>query len=163
MENKLVFIGGAPGIGKSTVAGLLLKNLENSVWLDGDDVWRMDPFIVNDKTKSMVEKNICYVLNSFVQAGFSYVLFTWVLHLDVIVDTLLGKMDTSEYVFKHFTLVCDENTLKQRLSSDVGRTTDDSLAMDRLIQTKAVRGEKIDTIDKTPLEIADILKDKITS
>ena len=75
----------------------------------------------------------------------------------------LAKWIHPNTFFKHFTLVCDENTLKQRLSSDVGRTTDDSLAMDRLIQTKAVRGEKIDTIDKTPLEIADILKDKITS
>ena len=55
---NLVFIGGAPGVGKSTVANELLSRAGNSVWLDGDDLWRVQPFIVNEVTKDMVEKNM---------------------------------------------------------------------------------------------------------
>lgn len=161
MNNKLIFIGGAPGIGKSTVAGLLLNDLENCVWLDGDDVWRMHPFIVDANTKAMVEKNISFVLNSFIQARFSYILFTWILHLDSIVDSIFSGIDQSDYNFMHYTLICDEKTLKERLAIDVERTTDPSLAIRRLKESKDVKSTKIDTVNKTPSEIASILKNRI--
>jgi predicted ABC-type ATPase len=70
---KLVFIGGAPGVGKSRIASELLGRLDHCVWLDRDDLWRMHPFLVNDTTKNMVEHNIQFVLRSFVQTGFSVV------------------------------------------------------------------------------------------
>jgi predicted ABC-type ATPase len=163
MSKKLIFIGGAPGIGKSTIAGLLLKDLENCVWLDGDDLWRMNPFIVDENTKTMVEKNISFVLNSFIQKHFSYILFTWVLHLDTIVDKILSGLDQSDFNFMHYTLICDVKTLKERLSTDVGRTTDHSLAIKRLKESKNVKSIKIDTINKTVSEIVSILKSKIIS
>ena len=163
MSNKLIFIGGAPGIGKSTVAGLLLKDLENCVWLDGDDLWRMNPFIVDDKTKAMVEKNISFVLDSFIQAQFSYILFTWVLHMDSIADVILSGIDQSGYDFRHYTLICDEESLKERLSIDVDRTTDHALAIKRLKQSKNGKSVKIDTFDKTPFELAAIFKNRIIS
>ena len=163
MSKRLIFIGGAPGIGKSTVARLLLNDLKDCVWLDGDDLWRMHPFIVNDNTKIMVEKNIRFVLNSFIQARFSYILFTWVLHLDSIIDAILNGMDQTGYDFVHFTLVCDEKTLKERLLMDVERKTDPSLAIERLEDSKNVTSIKIDTVNKTPSEVASVLKTKIIS
>jgi len=82
----LILIGGAPGVGKSTVARKIFTHLDNCVWLDGDNLWRMNPFIVNEKTKQMVERNIHYVLRSFIKEDFSYVLFTWVLHLNQLLN-----------------------------------------------------------------------------
>ena len=41
---ELVFLGGPPAVGKSTVAPLLAKSLGDCAWLDGDDVWRMSLF-----------------------------------------------------------------------------------------------------------------------
>jgi hypothetical protein len=161
MSEKLIFIGGAPGIGKSTVAGLLLNNLYDSVWLDGDDLWRMNPFVVDDNTKRMIEKNISFVLNSFLNGHFSYIIFTWVLHLDSITDTILSGFDRAEFDFMHFTLTCDEKTLRDRISNDAGRRTDLSLAINRLNESKKVKSSKIDTVNKTPSEIAEILKAKI--
>jgi len=163
MNKKLIFIGGAPGIGKSTVAGLLIKYLENGIWLDGDDLWRMNPFLVDENTKAMVEKNISFVLNSFLKEHFSYILFTWVLHSDSIKDTILSGLDQADFDFMHFTLICDEKTLKERLSTDVERTTDQSLAINRLEQSKHVKSLKIDTVNKTPPEIASMLKNQIIS
>ena len=163
MSKKLIYIGGAPGIGKSAVAGLLLHDLKDCVWLDGDDLWRMNPLVVDDHTKMMVEKNIVFVLNSFIQEHFSYVIFTWVLHLDSIADTILNGIDQSDLDFMHFTLICDEKTLKERLSIDSERTTDTSLALKRLRESRYVKSYKIDTVSKTPSEIASILKKGIIS
>ena len=163
MSKKLIFIGGAPGVGKSTIAGLLLNELNDSAWLDGDDLWRMNPFAVDDNAKRMVEKNICFVLNSFLEERFSYILFTWVLHLDSITDTILNSLDQADFDFMHFTLTCDEETLKDRISNDIGRGTDSSLALKRLSQSINVNSLKIDTSNKTPDEITEILKGNITS
>ncbi|MFC1736384.1 AAA family ATPase [Candidatus Hydrogenedentota bacterium] len=145
---KLVFIGGAPGVGKSTIASELLGRVGNSVWLDGDDLWRMQPFIVNEATKDMVEKNIQFVLRSFLRAEFAYVFFTWVLHDRAIVDRLLKGLDGEPFQFSMFTLVCDKQTLLTRLSQDSRRTTGAELALERLRQTQLLSGVKIDTVDK---------------
>ena len=97
MMNKLVFIGGAPGVGKSTVVTELFAQIDRSVWLDGDDVWRMHPFMVNDATMQMVERNIQFVLRSFLKTGFSCILFTWVLHQDSIVKRLLQGLEDQQF------------------------------------------------------------------
>jgi len=152
---KLVFIGGAPGVGKSKVANELLNRVGNSVWLDGDDLWRMQSFIVNEVTKDMVEKNIKFVLRSFIEAGFAYVFFTWVLHDQVIVDRLLNGLDGEPFQFSMFTLVCDGQTLLTRLSYDSERTTDTELALERLRQTQSLGAVKIDTVDKEPRVVAE--------
>jgi nucleoside-triphosphatase THEP1 len=36
---KLIFIGGSPGVGKTTTAKMLIDKLEKSVMLDGDWCW----------------------------------------------------------------------------------------------------------------------------
>ena len=44
----LYLIGGTMGVGKSTTCQIMKRKLNNSVFLDGDWCWDMDPFIVND-------------------------------------------------------------------------------------------------------------------
>ena len=61
----LYLIGGPMGIGKTTACHILKRRLPNSVFLDGDWCWDMNPFSVTDETKKMVLDNICYVLNNF--------------------------------------------------------------------------------------------------
>lgn len=161
MSHNLIFIGGAPGVGKSTVAELLLNDLQDSIWLDGDDLWRMHPFEVDDTKKRMVERNICFVLNSFIHEHFSYIILTWVFHLDAIVDTILEGIDRADYTFSNYTLICDEQTLTKRISSDSRRKTNPSLAIKRLKASKGVNSIQLDTAGKTPSEIADIIKKQI--
>lgn len=48
---KIYLIGGAMGVGKTTVAQILKTKLSNSVFLDGDWCWDSDPFQVTEETK----------------------------------------------------------------------------------------------------------------
>ncbi len=58
MKKKLFIVNGAMGVGKTTTCKELSKKLQNSVWLDGDWCWMIDPFVVNEENKRMVINNI---------------------------------------------------------------------------------------------------------
>ena len=76
MNKKLIIINGTMGVGKTTIIKMLYKELENSFWLDGDNCWMMNPFIVNEENKKMVVDNITYILNSFIKNSNSqYIIF----------------------------------------------------------------------------------------
>jgi broad-specificity NMP kinase len=47
-------IHGTMGVGKTTVCRELYKELNNSVWLDGDWCWLMHPFVVTEENIEMV-------------------------------------------------------------------------------------------------------------
>ncbi len=53
----LYLIGKKMGVGKTTVSQQLKKDLNNSIFLDGDWCWDSSPFQVNDETKEMVVRN----------------------------------------------------------------------------------------------------------
>lgn len=52
MRKKIIIINGVMGVGKTTISKLLYKELENSFWLDGDNCWMMNSFIVNEHHKN---------------------------------------------------------------------------------------------------------------
>jgi adenylate kinase family enzyme len=58
VKKKLVIVNGAMGVGKTTTCKELSKKLQNSVWLDGDWCWMINPFVVNEENKRMVINNI---------------------------------------------------------------------------------------------------------
>ena len=64
MMKTLYMIGGTMGVGKTTVCQQLKRDLQNSVFLDGDWCCDASPFQVTDETKAMVTNNICYLLNN---------------------------------------------------------------------------------------------------
>ncbi|MFU7515391.1 AAA family ATPase [Clostridium sp. HCS.1] len=68
MKN-LYLIGGTMGVGKTTTCQIMKRKLNNSVFLDGDWCWDMDPFIVNEETKKIVMENICFLLNNYIKSS----------------------------------------------------------------------------------------------
>lgn len=162
MRPTLIFIGGPPGVGKTSVAKELCLRLLNSVWIEGDDLWRMNPFILNERTIDMVERNIACLLRSFLRSGFSYIVLTWVLHRNEIVRSLLDRIKDHDFDFHHYTLMCAEDTLMARLAKDIDRTTDPDLALRRLDQAREVTSSHIDTCGKRPEEIATSLYTLLT-
>lgn len=75
----LLMVNGPPGAGKTSMCRILNKSI-NSVWLDGDWCWMMNPFIVNAENKKMVEDNIIHLLRNFLtNSSMETVIFSWVI------------------------------------------------------------------------------------
>ena len=118
----LYMIGGTMGVGKTTVCQQLKRNLPNSVFLDGDWCWDASPFQVTDETKSMVIDNICYLLNNFLKcSAYENIIFCWVMHEQSIIHSILEKLDTKNCAVNCISLIANEKSLRDRLSSDIAR------------------------------------------
>ena len=155
---KLIIINGAPGVGKSAISNILFSKLGNSAFLDGDDVWRINPFEVTDKTRNIVEKNIIYILRNYIEAGYEYVILSWVLHNQSIIDELLNNLSDLKLKVHVFTLICSEEILVERRHQQ-GRETD--IAIDRLRQSLNLKTEKFDTGILKPDEIVSSIMESI--
>lgn len=116
MNKKFIIVNGPPGVGKTTTCRILQQNLNRSVWLDGDWCWMANPWIVTAETKEMAEKNITCILNSFLGCSeYKYVLFSWILRTDKLLNHVLSQLMLSHDKVYKFTLTCDETTYRKRL------------------------------------------------
>ena len=146
----LYLIGGAMGVGKTTVSQILKKRLPNAVYLDGDWCWDASPFQVTEETKSMVLDNICHLLSNFLRcSAYENIVFSWVMHEQSIIDNILEKLPLTDCRVRCISLVCDAENLTARLDKDIStgiRTADvveRSLA--RLALYSRLNTEKIET------------------
>ena len=115
-------IGGAMGVGKTTVSQQLKKDLANSVFLDGDWCWDADPFQVTDETNNFLH---C--------SAYENVIFCWVMHEQSIVDEIVSKLDTEECRVIKISLIVDEANLRKRLLSDIANKIRTEEIMDKSI------------------------------
>ncbi|BCZ46071.1 hypothetical protein psyc5s11_21380 [Clostridium gelidum] len=156
---KLIMINGTMGVGKSTVCNILFKMLNNSVYLDGDWCWNMNPFVVSDENKEMVINNISYLLKSYLNnSGYKYIIFCWVMHDEAIFKQILDKLKEFDFELHKVSLVCSEESLKNRLDVDVKngiRKTDViSRSIERISFYEKMDTVKIDVSNITPHETA---------
>ena len=156
----LYLIGGAMGVGKSTVSQQLKQDLPNSVFLDGDWCWDSSPFQVTEETKAMVIDNICFLLNSFLHcSAYENVIFCWVMHQQSIIDSIIEKLDTENCDVKYISLIANEDNLRERLTIDVKRGVRTVDVIDRSVARMALYQTldtiKIDTSNKTVRMIVD--------
>ena len=142
------------GVGKTTVCPELKNQLHRSVFLDGDWCWDMNPFVVTEETKAMVLDNITALLGNFLRcSAYDHVIFSWVMHQQSIVDTILGRLDLTDVKVVSVSLVCSREVLLQRLYRDVeaGIRQPDILlrSPQRLGLYDSMNTEKIDTSHAT--------------
>ena len=152
---KLILINGAPGVGKSTAARLVFARLPNAAFLDGDDVWQINPFEVTDRTKAIVERNIPFVLRGYLEAGYDYVILAWVMHRQAIIDWLLNQFRDLDLEVGVFTLVAEEATAQARWRECSGQQGTSEVVSDRLRQSLELATMKIDTTHLTPEQVAE--------
>lgn len=150
------------GTGKTTICKILYKKLNNSVWLDGDWCWMMNPFKVTEENKRMAEDNITYLLNNFLEnPDFEYVIFSWVMHNENIFDVLLEKLQKNEFQRYKISLVCSPEELKKRMLKDGREEKDIEMSLGRLKSYERMDTIKVDTtntaVEKTVNEIVNIV------
>jgi shikimate kinase len=155
---RLYIIGGTMGVGKTTVGQQLKKDLPNSVFLDGDWCWDADPFQVTEETKTLVQDNICHMLNNFLQCSvYETVIFCWVMHEQEIIDSIIAKLKLDNCEVKCISLIADEENLQRRLTRDVqkGIRKEDVIARSiaRIPLYQKLDTVKVDTNNKTIAEI----------
>ena len=160
MQKQLIFIAGTMGVGKTATAQALKKMLPASVLLDGDWCWDMNPFVVNEQTKAMVQDNIVHLLDNFLSCPqFDYVIFCWVMHEQSIVDEIVSKLDTEECRVIKISLIVDEANLRKRLLSDIANKIRTEEIMDKSIARiqmyQVLDTVKIDTSNKSVCEITE--------
>ena len=162
MKN-LYMIGGSMGVGKTAVCQRLKKELEHSVFLDGDWCWDANPFQVNEETKAMVMDNICHILSNFIHcSSYENIIFGWVMHEQAIIASILETLDTRECNVKCISLLVDEKSLRERIMGDVENgirtidVVDRSIA--RLAMYQSLSTIKVDTSGKTVQEVVDEIK-----
>ncbi len=156
MKPKLILIGGEAWTGKSTCASILLQRLQNAAWLDGDNVWRVNPWSVDDPRLRTSDINMAFVLQTYLQSGFDYVILSSIVLSDpAITARILERIDSPAYDLVSFTLMCDEETLKQRAWQRDENINPDFTLLER---TRTLSNTvKIETTNKTPEEIVDEL------
>ncbi len=158
----LYLIGGTMGVGKTTTCQIMKRKLNNSVFLDGDWCWDMDPFIVNDETKEMVIENICFLLNNFIKSSaYENIIFCWVMHEQSIIDDILSRLNTEKCNVYLISLICDKDSLICRLKKDVNEKirTEDVIdrSLSRLKCYNLLSTEKVDVSKITPKEAAEYI------
>lgn len=164
MKN-LYIIGGTMGVGKTSVCRRLKQNLNNCVFLDGDNCWETSPLLNTEETRAMAMDNVCHLLNNFIKcSAYDNIVFCWVMHEQNIIDEMLKNLDTSNCNVKLISLTCNETTLTARLRSEIIndiRTKDIiSRSLERLPLYESLNTVKVDnsnkSIDKVVEEILGI-------
>ena len=149
MIKKLIIINGTKGVGKSTICKELLKNMNNSVWLDGDWCWMMNPWNVTDENKKMVENNITFILRNYLKNNtFENILFSWVIHKDEIFDLILDKINDLKYELFKISIICSERELKRRWIQDNRNIDCFDNSLERLQNYYNMNTIKVDTTGK---------------
>lgn len=156
-------IGVTMGVGKATACQQLKRDLQNSVFLDGDWCWDASPFQVTDETKAIVIDNICYLLNNFLKCSvYENIIFCWVMHEQSIINSILEKLDTKNCAVNCISLVANEKSLRDRLSNDVERGIRTADIIERSVARiplyQVLSTIKIDTNKKTVAMIVNEIK-----
>lgn len=114
-KQKLIIISGSPCVGKTTVATSLFESYENSAYCDGDWMWCVNPFSLYDPRLRNGDKNMSFVLSTYLNSNFDYVIFSSVVVMyELIREPILKAITANNYTTIGFTLTCSEKTLIER-------------------------------------------------
>jgi len=163
----LYMIGGPMGVGKTTVCQALKRQMNKSVFLDGDWCWDMNPFVVTQETKAMVLDNIVHMLTGFLHCSeLEHIIFAWVMHEQEIIDGILKMLPLENCQVHAISLTCSKEALRVRLHSDIaaGLRTEDVIArsLSKLPMYETLSTQKIDTTNMTIDDVVEAIRNMET-
>lgn len=174
---QLILIGGEAWSGKTTCARLLLESLDNAAWLDGDDVWRVNPWSVEDLRLRTSDVNMAFVVANYLRSAFDHVILSSIVLSDqAITDRILDLLtqvqpvsggeqpgtdgpipgtigELPDYDLVRFTLDADEPTLAARARE---RDGEEQPVFRLLGRAASLQGTvHLDTTGRTPEAVVD--------
>ena len=158
---KLVFVGGAPGVGKTAVLEHLQDSFDRCAVLDADDLWRVRPFSVEPPLGPLWERAVAAALRSQLEAGFSVVFLGWVLADPAKIDGLLeGVGDLVDgWQALYLTASAEALAARSRAKRDRGLAADYQRL--KATQIEALPFEKIDTTGLDAAGAARAIRDRL--
>ncbi|MBO4324315.1 MAG: hypothetical protein J5845_02785 [Lachnospiraceae bacterium] len=114
-SKKLIILSGGPCVGKSTVGQKIFEHYVNSAFCNGDWCWCVNPYSIEDKRLRNGDKNMAFLISTYLNSGFEYVVFSSVVMTDPDArENILRAITADDYEIMSFQLVCTEDTLKMR-------------------------------------------------
>lgn len=155
---RVVMMGGAPGIGKSSVARRLLELAGSGQdllqWVDVDALWLHQPWRVDERMTAMVQANLRAVADHADRAGVDILLITWVFQsaeMHHLVTSLLPPAATAVSVQLH----AGHDTWRTRLDADQERPDLNDFYQGRHAAAQATPADHIvDTDGLAPIDAA---------
>lgn len=149
---KLIIISGGPCVGKSTVGKRVFEHYSNSAYCDGDWCWCVNPESIRDNRQQYGDRNMAFLLSTYLEAGYDYVVFSSVVMTEPETrERVIRCITSKDYELHSFRLVCSEDTLKARFDAKGGRVAVSFF----WAETPSTPGEQIvDTDGKTPEQVA---------
>ena len=156
---RVVLLGGAPGVGKTTVARRLLHIAARGTslvqWVDVDALWLHQPWRVDERTKRMVQSNLAAVMKNALIAGVEVLLVTWVFQ-NPEMHALVRRLAPPGVCFETIQLHVDESTWRARFASGGDRPAIDSFYVSRYVGAQSTGADHfVDTTEIDPLRAAE--------
>ncbi len=123
-------ITGNPGVGKSTVAKMLMNAVPESGWYDCDLPWKTNPAFGPGRLKERmigVATMSAAAADTYFEAGLQHAIISGVLPGDLHFQSIRSRMKQKEIRFNAFWLACDEKKNRERL---IGRDGHDDTFVD---------------------------------
>jgi predicted kinase len=125
-------ITGNTGVGKSTVAELLMQSLPESGWYDCDIPWKTNPGFNFDngrlKQRMIGVAQMCAAaVNVYFESGLQHVVLSGVLPGDLHFNNIREGINADDYRFTAFWLTCEEGVNRERL---IGRDGHDKTCVE---------------------------------
>ncbi|MEV4637841.1 AAA family ATPase [Actinoplanes sp. NPDC049548] len=153
-----VMLGGAPGVGKSTVAERLLELAQDGQhlvqWVDVDSLWLHQPWRVDDRMKAMVQANLRAVASHASEAEVDILLITWVFQSSEFHHLITGLLPAGTATMS-VQLRAGEDTWVRRFEADPRRPGLNDFYWSRFAAAQATATDyTIETDGVTPTEVA---------
>jgi len=108
-------ITGTPSVGKTKTCEAVFQSFPNSAFFDGDWGWCVNPFSLDDPRLRNGDRNISFVLNTYLQSQFDYVFCPSVLFMfPEIRKSILKEITATGYDLLVFHLKCSRESLAKR-------------------------------------------------
>ncbi|MBT2532491.1 hypothetical protein J7E83_10185 [Arthrobacter sp. ISL-48] len=147
---RLVLVGGAAGVGKSTAARHLLRSAAKGPlliqWVDVDALWLHQPWRVDDVTTGMLHANLRAVMSNAAAAEVDILIVTWVFQNEAMHD-VVRRLAPDATRITTVQLHLAETSWRQRFKSDDVRPEIDQFFVDRYHQAQATPVDHVIDVD----------------